>query len=76
MHDHVDGCLKVFAHRCKRPLWCRLQDHRLNAADGIVGGVRMACGKRPVVPGVHCGKHVECFVTPDFTEYEAIGAHT
>src|ERR1035438_3512201 len=51
-------------------------DHGLESGDGVAGGVGVNGGHGPFVTGIHGLEHVKRFFAADFTNDDAVGAHT
>src|ERR1035437_4558150 len=50
--------------------------HGFESGDGVARGVSVNGGRGPFVTGVHGLEHVKGFFATDFTDDDAVGAHT
>ena len=76
LHNQVDRAGNLCSHRTQWHIKAAHHDHRLETSDRVTRRVRMACGQRTIVTGVHRLEHIERFSTTTFADDDPVGTHT
>ena len=75
MDDNIHSRCDLVPDGLNRKLCRPLQHHGLQTGNRILTGIRMSCGQRAVMSGIHCLQHIQRLLATDLSDDDPFRPH-